>query len=1215
MYIKIKKIMKKNILGVLLITSSIYNAQTIPSSTENYIYVKTCLGADCINKAELITYFDGLARPKQILDVKASPLVNDIVTKIEYDEFGRQVKDYLPVPQQGSSYGAIYGNPLSNVTSPYGTEKIYSEKILENSPLDRIQQQIQVGNDWSNKPVNFAYGTNIATEVKKFVTTTTWTNNATSSSLTQSGNYGASQLYKNIVTDEDGNVSIEFKNGEGQILLVRKNDGIKDSDTYYVYNEFNQLAYVISPEAAAKASLSQTDLDDLCYQYRYDGRNRLVEKKIPGKGWEYLVYDNQDRLVMTQDANLGSDQQWVFTKYDKFGRVAYTGIYASVQTYGGAGRDNEQSALNGKGSNNVERTSSSGFTTPGLIVYYDNLVVNNYPNTFTKVLSVNYYDAYPTGTPPIPAAILAQDVLPQTGSLSTKGLLTASYINNVETNGWTKNYFWYDSKGRTIGTHSTNHMNGYTKTEKLLDFVGVPQKSNIYHKRRSTDTELVIQEEFVYDHQNRLLKHYHEVVGITPKELLTDNHYNEIGQLDQKKVGGTGSNPIQTVDYAYNIRGWLKGINSGDIPTSAPYVLNNGKLFGYRIKYNNPENPTIASAKYNGNIAEVDWIEKDNSLKRYGYQYDKLNRLLAGLYQDPDNTVPESHINDEVLTYDLNGNIKTLVRNGKHGKYYTPIVVDNLSYQYTGNRVTNIIDASGNSSGYEGGGQTMTYDANGNTTAMPDKGIAAIAYNFLNLPKQINQNANVTNYYYRADGVKIKKKFVLTNASGTKTINTEYLDGFQYSTPNTDPLRKALEEPDEMTVSATTAGEEEAFAAMENRQVAMVVDPGNPEVENMVLSFFPTAEGYYDYENLRYIYQYKDHLGNVRVSYVRKPDNTIAIMDRNDYYPFGMNFLKNNMLPVLYDPMSIPYNYKYNGKELQETGMYAMDFRHYMSDIGRFIVQDGLSEIMPSWTPYRFAFNNPTYFSDPTGLFEEGGNALAHCPTCPKTDEFKPYIDDKENVYVYNSETNTASLKVTPIEEVVVGGGSKSNSNNFSWLWYSGYNVAKDSHIRLNYYYPNNRLIYNNYTSPAEYAFYRYHLQQSTRAQLSTQGQAMSQILKTKEAQLATAKYYASKGIKPSGRIRGGAGTAQILRGAGTAVVVVSAGMSVYNVATADNKAQALSGEIGGWAGAWAGAEYGAMIGSFAGPWGTVIGGVVGGAVGYYYGSETGTELYNTLSE
>ncbi|CAM3148915.1 RHS repeat-associated core domain-containing protein [Chryseobacterium flavum] len=66
-------------------------------------------------------------------------------------------------------------------------------------------------------------------------------------------------------------------------------------------------------------------------------------------------------------------------------------------------------------------------------------------------------------------------------------------------------------------------------------------------------------------------------------------------------------------------------------------------------------------------------------------------------------------------------------------------------------------------------------------------------------------------------------------------------------------------------------------------------------------------------------------------------------------------------------------NYKYNGKELQETGMYAMDFRYYMPDIGRFSVADPLSAMTPGWTPYRFGFNNPVNFSDPSGLFEEMG--------------------------------------------------------------------------------------------------------------------------------------------------------------------------------------------------------------------------------------------------
>ena len=64
-------------------------------------------------------------------------------------------------------------------------------------------------------------------------------------------------------------------------------------------------------------------------------------------------------------------------------------------------------------------------------------------------------------------------------------------------------------------------------------------------------------------------------------------------------------------------------------------------------------------------------------------------------------------------------------------------------------------------------------------------------------------------------------------------------------------LRIALEEQDDATVSAARAGNEKAFSSMEERPIA----PGNPPAIAMILSFFPTVEGFYDYENLRYIYQ------------------------------------------------------------------------------------------------------------------------------------------------------------------------------------------------------------------------------------------------------------------------------------------------------------------------------------------------------------------------
>lgn len=50
-----------------------------------------------------------------------------------------------------------------------------------------------------------------------------------------------------------------------------------------------------------------------------------------------------------------------------------------------------------------------------------------------------------------------------------------------------------------------------------------------------------------------------------------------------------------------------------------------------------------------------------------------------------------------------------------------------------------------------------------------------------------------------------------------------------------------------------------------------------------------------------------------------------------------------------------------------------MDFRMYDNALGRFHNIDKMTDIMPSLSPYRFAFNNPVLWGDPTGLLESGG--------------------------------------------------------------------------------------------------------------------------------------------------------------------------------------------------------------------------------------------------
>jgi RHS repeat-associated protein len=949
-----------NILSLLFVTFSF--AQTNLTASENYIYSKTCLNNDCTKTSENVQYFDSWGRPVQGVAIKASPLGNDVVSHIEYDNYGRQVKDYLPVPQTGTQNGAFYPSPLANASSLYGNEKIYSEKLVENSPLQRIQQQTPLGNAWSNKPILFSYDANKDGEVTKYTVTTTWIEGRTNSILSNNGNYAVNTLAKNMVTDEDGNVTIEFTNKQGQMILARKMlSATEKADTYYVYNEFNQLAYTLPPLASVSGAVSASTLDNLCYQYRYDGWNRLVEKKLPGKGWEYLVYNKADQLILAQDAALKGKGQWLFTKYDQFGRIAYTGI-----TNNTASRVTIQNSANINTVLYETRVATAGLTLNGMAVYYTKLAT---PSNVSQVLSVNYYDTYPAGTPAAPTQVMGQDILSQDAQnsvISTKTLPTATYVRNIEDNGWTKDYIWYDTKGRAVGLHTVNHLGGYTRTESEIDFAGLIKQTKAYHKRLTGDPEKTITQSYEYDSQGRLLVHKHQIDNNTV-EILSQNTYNELSQLLNKKVGGTQiSQPLQTIDYKYNIRGWMTQIND-------PANLEND-LFGYKMNYNqvegletpNPDYPNLkVKPRFNGNIAEVSWktlTEENEPLKRYSYSYDALNRLSAGFYQKAGKETAKEYF--ESIEYDLNGNITRLKRSGELAiGNTTALAIDNLKYDYTGNKLIKVTDEQQNPSGYPymANPGTIGYDndsseGNGNMISNPDKGISAIQYNYLNLPQQITQNAKVTQYTYRANGVKVKKLF--------GDIETDYLDGFQYKSTK----------PSESSVGG----------------IGSIDDPN--DVAQIKLRIIPTSEGYYDALLNQYVYNFTDHLGNVRLSYTDTNKDGIIqprqyfsqtcdgpfippfqipncistsmpgeIVEVNNYYPFGM--MHNYTMTT-----QNAYQYKYNGKELQESGMYDYGARMYMPDLGRWGAIDPLAETSRRWSTYAFAYDSPVMFIDPDGM-------------------------------------------------------------------------------------------------------------------------------------------------------------------------------------------------------------------------------------------------------
>ena len=439
-----------------------------------------------------------------------------------------------------------------------------------------------------------------------------------------------------------------------------------------------------------------------------------------------------------------------------------------------------------------------------------------------------------------------------------------------------------------------------------------------------------------------MLAHKHKVDN-NAEEILVQNTYNELSQLQNKKVGGTNpATPLQSIDYAYNIRGWMTKIND-------PNNLGSD-LFGYKIKYNEREGLETPDAldgtlkvlpKFNVNIAEVDWRTGTNpneNLRRYGYVYDGLNRLKAGFYQNEVN--PGANEFSEKMTYDLNGNIKSLKRSAGLSSTGVANTIDNLIYVYDNNnqsnRLSTVTDSSQNYNGYpDTSGNTITYDLNGNMKSHKDKNILEIRYNYLNLPNYIKSDQYVatggrqaeiylsTSNTYRADGTKLRKMYTYKDwivSNFVARTETDYLDGFQY---------------------------EKNFTFSYS---------GTP-----TLKFVPTSEGYFDFEKNKYIYNYTDHLGNTRLSYLHN-GSSIEVLEENNYYPFGLKHEGYNGLAG-----NPSYKYKYNGKELQETGMYDYGARFYMPDIGRWGVVDNKAEKYNFMSPYNYAANNPVMFVDPDG--------------------------------------------------------------------------------------------------------------------------------------------------------------------------------------------------------------------------------------------------------
>ncbi|HTF16615.1 MAG TPA: DUF6443 domain-containing protein, partial [Chryseolinea sp.] len=331
--------------------------------------------ASITDKIVSTEFYDGLGRPVQTVTRQASSSGLDMVQARIYDQFGREATKYLPYADGIS--GWYKENALKDPTTGVYTEgKQYqfyqtggllptdtvplSRTRFESSPLNRPVELGAPGATWkpdatdsytsADKTAKKAYQVvNSATEVRLFTFVYPAAGSTERLGIVNGGTsgaptyYPANKLYRNRTKDENGSEVIDYADDQGRTILRRVQfaaspSGINDTDyasTYYIYDDFGNLTCVLPPEATkalATGYLNQTDankevfLRRWAFRYRYDERGRMIRKQVPGAGQVIMVYDNLDRLVLTQDSvqRAKSTREWIFTRYDALGRPVLT---------------------------------------------------------------------------------------------------------------------------------------------------------------------------------------------------------------------------------------------------------------------------------------------------------------------------------------------------------------------------------------------------------------------------------------------------------------------------------------------------------------------------------------------------------------------------------------------------------------------------------------------------------------------------------------------------------------------------------------------------------------------------------------------------------------------------------------------------------------------------------------------------------------------------
>ena len=832
-----------------------------------------------VTQKKIRNYKDGLGRDVQRIAVNLGVGDDDdILYSTEYDQYGRVWKTFEPHLRVGN-----FGN-----YRPWKDSWGYSETEYEDSPLSRVTESIPYG--WHSS--TYKYGNNSGADQV--------VNHA------DGGTYPVGSLVKKVSVDPDGKHFITFTDKLGRQVLIRRSDATDSPtsrlDTYTIYDGKSRVKMVLPPGAQPKD-------DELIYAYDYDDEDKLVYKKIPGRAASTYFYNDRDLLGAYRDGSLLAGSSYGYN-YDDYGRQYEEGIIK------GGGIPTDFDVL---GINTVLVETDYG-TAPH--------EVDKIKTVRTKVLETS-------------------DWLITNNFYSTCGLLeTQTGNNHLDLTASEGTMYAYDGANNVVASTYDHVVNGTTRT---------------------------IRSEHHFDHAGRNVANYFgpEAGSLTQFNEIS---YDLKGRAIQSKQGRTtfsSSDPrafLQQIDYSYLDNGMLKGINlNGNAPLSgnqvalpahssmatmpSPGAVNasdadDKDLFQLEL-YRDETAPGLEPIyrRKNGNVTAVATQVRGRQQQVWNVRYDDYDRLTeARLYERTDRAATAvPHYTRSTVSYDERGNIQTLYRrqNTKHAnQFYFNTQTDNLRYDYPheipggaepSNHLLAVDDLTNHAHSYREGTGNYQYDASGNMTYDPSKGIT-VAYNHLDLPTTItwDDSDQRIEFVYDASGTLLSRRlFAAGNTSGVPDKRYDFVGGLEY--------------------------EDQALHHVTHEEGRVLI----------------TETGY------EWQYVLTDHLGNTRLMYADRNGNGIPevtndqqtneILQEVHYWPFGMKMTGPWLGSAGSDNQT---RHQYNGIEHVTDFDLGIDMAMYRTldpAIGRWWSVDPKAEKYINWTPYNSMGNSPMVQIDPNG--------------------------------------------------------------------------------------------------------------------------------------------------------------------------------------------------------------------------------------------------------